>query len=138
MLSSGQEFDEKFLDSKHVLKVSFKPSRKKKYFCIFTSSYFACRAQDSSLNNCFLGHQSEIKVFKFGFQNLCFPASVSNPNCCFIFHVSKFQTPKKTIFWFILIGPSCLGERRPISYFTSTTPSVEESFYIMGFPHSYH
>ena len=29
MLSSGQEFDEKFLDSKHVLKVYFKPSRKK-------------------------------------------------------------------------------------------------------------
>ena len=28
MLSSGQEFDEKFLDSKHVLKVDFKPSRK--------------------------------------------------------------------------------------------------------------
>ena len=32
MLSSGQEFDEKFLDSKHDLKVYFKPSRKKKYF----------------------------------------------------------------------------------------------------------
>jgi hypothetical protein len=29
LLSSGQEFDEKFLDSKHVLKVYFKPSRKK-------------------------------------------------------------------------------------------------------------
>ena len=28
LLSSGQEFDEKFLDSKHVLKVYFKPSRK--------------------------------------------------------------------------------------------------------------
>ena len=32
LLSSGQEFDEKFLDSKYVLKVYFKPSRKKKYF----------------------------------------------------------------------------------------------------------
>ena len=32
MLSSGQEFDEKFLDSKHVLKVNFKPSRKNKDF----------------------------------------------------------------------------------------------------------
>ena len=32
MLSSAQEFDKKFLDSKHVLKVYFKPSRKKKYF----------------------------------------------------------------------------------------------------------
>ena len=32
MLSSGQEFDEKFLDSKHVLKVYFKPSRKNKIF----------------------------------------------------------------------------------------------------------
>ena len=32
MLSSGQEFDEKFLDSKHVLKVYFKPSRKNKDF----------------------------------------------------------------------------------------------------------
>ena len=32
LLSSGQEFDEKFLDSKHVLKVYFKPSREKKYF----------------------------------------------------------------------------------------------------------
>ena len=30
MLSSGQEFDEKVLDSKHVLKVIFKPSRKNK------------------------------------------------------------------------------------------------------------
>ena len=29
LLSSGQEFDEMFLDSKHVLKVYFKPSRKK-------------------------------------------------------------------------------------------------------------
>jgi hypothetical protein len=28
LLSSGQEFDEKFLNSKHVLKVYFKPSRK--------------------------------------------------------------------------------------------------------------
>jgi hypothetical protein len=28
LLSSGQEFDKKFLDSKHVLKVYFKPSRK--------------------------------------------------------------------------------------------------------------
>ena len=30
--SSGQEFDEKFLDSKHVFKVNFKPSRKNKDF----------------------------------------------------------------------------------------------------------
>jgi hypothetical protein len=34
LLSSGQEFDEKFLDSKHVLKVNFKPSRKQKYFVL--------------------------------------------------------------------------------------------------------
>ena len=32
MFSSGQEFDEKFLDSKHVLKVYFKPSRKNQDF----------------------------------------------------------------------------------------------------------
>ena len=32
MLSSGQEFDEKFIDSKHVLKVYFKPSRKNQDF----------------------------------------------------------------------------------------------------------
>jgi hypothetical protein len=32
LLSSEQEFDEKFLDSKHVLKVYFKPSRKNKDF----------------------------------------------------------------------------------------------------------
>jgi hypothetical protein len=32
LLSSGQEFDEKFLVSKHVLKVNFKARRKKKYF----------------------------------------------------------------------------------------------------------
>jgi hypothetical protein len=32
LLSSGQEFDEKFLDSKHVLKVYFKPSRKNQDF----------------------------------------------------------------------------------------------------------
>jgi hypothetical protein len=32
LLSSGQEFDKKFLDSKYVLKVYFKPSRKKKDF----------------------------------------------------------------------------------------------------------
>ena len=31
-LSSGQEFDENFLDSKHVFKVYFKPSRKNKDF----------------------------------------------------------------------------------------------------------
>jgi hypothetical protein len=30
LLSSGQEFDERFLDSKHVLKVNCKPSRKNK------------------------------------------------------------------------------------------------------------
>ena len=48
MLSSGQEFDKKFLDSKHILKVSFQPGRKK-IFCIFTTSYFACPAQDSPL-----------------------------------------------------------------------------------------
>jgi hypothetical protein len=34
LLSSGQEFDEKFLDSKHVLKVYFKPSRKNKDFVL--------------------------------------------------------------------------------------------------------
>jgi hypothetical protein len=32
LLSSGQEFDEKFLDSKHVLKVYFKPIRKNQDF----------------------------------------------------------------------------------------------------------
>jgi hypothetical protein len=32
LLSSGQEFDKTFLDSKHVLKVYFKPSRKNKDF----------------------------------------------------------------------------------------------------------
>ena len=32
LLSWGQEFDEKFLDSNHVLKVYFKPSRKNKDF----------------------------------------------------------------------------------------------------------
>ena len=30
LLSLGQEFDEKLLDSKHVLKLIFKPSRKNK------------------------------------------------------------------------------------------------------------
>ena len=45
---SGQEFEENFLDSKHVLKVYFKPSRKK-IFCIFTTSYFACPAENSPL-----------------------------------------------------------------------------------------
>ena len=37
LLSSGQDFSKKFLDSKHVLKVTFKPSRKnqKKYFYHF-------------------------------------------------------------------------------------------------------
>jgi hypothetical protein len=32
MLSSGQEFDEKLLDSKHVLKVIFKANRQNKDF----------------------------------------------------------------------------------------------------------
>ena len=32
LLSSGQDFNKKFLDSKHVLKVYFKPSRKNKIF----------------------------------------------------------------------------------------------------------
>jgi hypothetical protein len=32
LLSSGQEFDEKFLDPKHVLKVNFMPRRKNKDF----------------------------------------------------------------------------------------------------------
>ena len=32
LLSSGQDFDKKFLDSKHVLKVYFKPSRKNQNF----------------------------------------------------------------------------------------------------------
>jgi hypothetical protein len=32
LLSLGQEFDEKFLDSKHVLKVYFKPSRENQDF----------------------------------------------------------------------------------------------------------
>ena len=32
MLSSGQDFGKKFLDSKHVLKVYLKPSRKKFFF----------------------------------------------------------------------------------------------------------
>ena len=32
MLSSGKEFDEKFLDSKYVLKMYFKPSRKNENF----------------------------------------------------------------------------------------------------------
>ena len=32
MLSSGQDFSKKFLDSKHVLKVYLKPSRKKIFF----------------------------------------------------------------------------------------------------------
>ena len=32
LLSSGQEFDEKFLDSKYVLKMYFKPSRKNENF----------------------------------------------------------------------------------------------------------
>ena len=35
LLSSGQDFDKKFFDSKHVLKVYFKPSRKKSVFSIF-------------------------------------------------------------------------------------------------------
>ena len=30
LLSSGQEFDKMFLESKHILKVYFKPSRKNK------------------------------------------------------------------------------------------------------------
>ena len=32
LLSSGQDFGKNFLDSKHVLKVYFKPSRKNPYF----------------------------------------------------------------------------------------------------------
>ena len=36
LLSSGQEFDKKFLDSKHVLKVYLKPSRKNKDFVFLT------------------------------------------------------------------------------------------------------
>ena len=32
MLSSGQDFGKNFLDSKHVLKLYFKPSRKNPYF----------------------------------------------------------------------------------------------------------
>ena len=58
MLNSGQEFDEKFLDSKHVLKVYFKPSRKKNIFD-FTTSYFACLAQVSPLNTVFLIPQNQ-------------------------------------------------------------------------------
>jgi hypothetical protein len=32
LLSSGQDFGKKFLDSKHVLKVYLKPSRKIQFF----------------------------------------------------------------------------------------------------------
>ena len=35
LLSSGQEFDKRFLDSKHVLKMYFKPSRKNPDFFYF-------------------------------------------------------------------------------------------------------
>ena len=42
LLSSGQDFGKKFLDSKHVLKVYFKPSRKKSGLLISTTSVQAC------------------------------------------------------------------------------------------------
>ena len=38
----------KLLDSKHVLKLYFNPSRKK-IFCIFTTSYFSCPAENPPL-----------------------------------------------------------------------------------------
>ena len=42
MLSSGQEFDEKLLDSKHVLKVIFKPSRKYNDFSFLPDPILLC------------------------------------------------------------------------------------------------
>ena len=49
LLSSGQEFDKKFLDSRHVLKVYLKPSRKF-FFSIFTTSLCAGPAPNPPLN----------------------------------------------------------------------------------------
>jgi hypothetical protein len=50
LLSSGQEFDEKILDSKHVLKVYFKPSRKKKYFVFLPLPILPVRLKILHLN----------------------------------------------------------------------------------------
>ena len=48
LLSSGQDFDNNFLDLKHDLKVYFKPSRKNLYFC-FTSSLLTSLTENSPL-----------------------------------------------------------------------------------------
>ena len=48
--SSGQDFGKNFLDSKHVLKVYFKPSMKNPDFFIFTTSLWACLVENSPLN----------------------------------------------------------------------------------------
>jgi hypothetical protein len=51
LLSSRQDFGKNVLDSKHVLKVYFKPSRKNKDFFIFTTSLCACLAQNLLLKS---------------------------------------------------------------------------------------
>jgi hypothetical protein len=51
LLSSGQEFDEKYLDLKHVLKVYLMPSREKKYFVLLPLPILPVRLKILYLSN---------------------------------------------------------------------------------------
>jgi hypothetical protein len=50
LLSSGQEFDEKFLYSKHVLKAYFKPSKKNTDFGFLPLPSMLVRLKNPYLN----------------------------------------------------------------------------------------
>ena len=90
MLSSGQEFDEKFLDSKHVLKVYFKPSRKKKYFIFLAIPILPGRLKILHLTN-------KSKIMN----------NLKLPNRNAIIMISQFHRLFDLIFGrFLLFGPA--------------------------------
>jgi hypothetical protein len=59
LLSSGQEFDEKFLDSKHVLKAYFKPSRKNPDFGFLPLPSMLVRLKNPYLSREFSASQAK-------------------------------------------------------------------------------
>ena len=104
LLSSGQEFDEKFLESKHVLnfKVYFQPSRKKKYFVFLPLPILPVRLKILHLNwdvsvlpvlNSSFGIHKKMFCFNLNpfyriFFNLLFP---SIQNCTIVSNAITFS-----------------------------------------------
>ena len=60
MLSSGQEFNKKFLDSKHVLKVCFKPSMKNKDLYFYQLLFCLAGSKLEILNECTYDTQGDL------------------------------------------------------------------------------